>query len=649
VERRTRYIDRALQLDANLGEAHVARASMLENARDLNGAEQAYQQRRAPCRNWKLPVPYLSMRPSAVRPPGIPMRTFSCRSVHRHSLLPLAGCLAAALAIAPATADAQRPLEHYDAWRNIWIRSGLLPGLHARASVRHAGPAKARAGRVRPVDNCNDSGPGSLRDAVAEAASGDTVDLSQLRCSTITLTGGAIVAVIDDLRLRGRARNPTTIDGNLADRVIYHAGSGTLALSGLTIAHGRATADQAVYGGCVFSYGSVALDHATVTGCSVESAHGKAYGGGVFAYRHLSAAYSTLTANHAQGVLPAIGGAFFAYRSATLAHATVSGNSSAAQSQGYGCDASGGGIFVIGDLDMSDSAISGNTVTATSSDIYYGSATTTANEAGGFVTGTARVSRSTINGNVAQAINTAADAYYSALVGSYGGGLRANSLDVVASTISGNSTAAVATNPLGLGIEVSRGGGLTTWGPYGTVSLVNSTVSGNASSRSNSAAATYGFAGGGGIFTSGDALVLRNSTVAFNTAEFAGGVYQYSLADIRLDSTIVAGNAGGGGGFSGNAGADLGTYMVQAIGGANSLVVDANLNAQLPGDTLSADPQLGPLADNGGPTPTHALSFGSPAIDGGNNVAGLKFDQRGNGHPRLSGAATDIGAFERVQ
>jgi TolB-like protein len=42
-EQRTRYIDRALQLDANLGEAHVARASMLESARDLDGAEQAYQ------------------------------------------------------------------------------------------------------------------------------------------------------------------------------------------------------------------------------------------------------------------------------------------------------------------------------------------------------------------------------------------------------------------------------------------------------------------------------------------------------------------------------------------------------------------------------------------------------------------------------
>ena len=55
---------------------------------------------------------------------------------------------------------------------------------------------------------------------------------------------------------------------------------------------------------------------------------------------------------------------------------------------------------------------------------------------------------------------------------------------------------------------------------------------------------------------------------------------------------------------------------------------------------------LAPLQDNGGPTFTHALLAGSPAIDAGSNPDGLDFDQRGSGHPRVVGASADIGAFE---
>lgn len=66
----------------------------------------------------------------------------------------------------------------------------------------------------------------------------------------------------------------------------------------------------------------------------------------------------------------------------------------------------------------------------------------------------------------------------------------------------------------------------------------------------------------------------------------------------------------------------------------------------VPADTISFDPQLGPLANNGGPTPTHALSSGSSAADMGNNAAGLDYDQRGQGFPRVKGAHADIGAYE---
>jgi len=62
------------------------------------------------------------------------------------------------------------------------------------------------------------------------------------------------------------------------------------------------------------------------------------------------------------------------------------------------------------------------------------------------------------------------------------------------------------------------------------------------------------------------------------------------------------------------------------------------------GNLLGADPELGPLQNNGGPTYTHALLPGSPAIDAGTNVGAPRTDQRGVSRPQ--GASTDIGAFE---
>jgi hypothetical protein len=61
---------------------------------------------------------------------------------------------------------------------------------------------------------------------------------------------------------------------------------------------------------------------------------------------------------------------------------------------------------------------------------------------------------------------------------------------------------------------------------------------------------------------------------------------------------------------------------------------------------MLTDPLLGSLSSNGGPTSTHALSPLSAAINTGNNSAGVSWDQRGSGYPRVIGAGPDIGAFE---
>ena len=78
------------------------------------------------------------------------------------------------------------------------------------------------------------------------------------------------------------------------------------------------------------------------------------------------------------------------------------------------------------------------------------------------------------------------------------------------------------------------------------------------------------------------------------------------------------------------------------IAGANNLI-EAFPNASVPADTISADPTLGPLQDNGGPTRTHALLPDSPAIDKGGGTS-LSFDHVGS--PRVIGGKADIGAFE---
>ena len=222
---------------------------------------------------------------------------------------------------------------------------------------------------------------------------------------------------------------------------------------------------------------------------------------------------------------------------------------------------------------------------------------------GVFVAGALAMTSSTISDN--------------AVVTDYGtaGGVVAlfGGVTISSSTISGNSA------PIGAGIYVY----------YETARIGNSTISGNTATQA-----------GGGIAVAYGTLELDNSTVTSNTAATGGGLAFLNPLSADLQSTILAANIATDGA---SAGADIdgaGTTLT----GANNLVTGSN--AALPADTLSADPQLLPLADNGGPTRTHALAATSPAIDAGNNDGLHEFDQRGSGYARTNGIATDIGAFE---
>jgi hypothetical protein len=72
---------------------------------------------------------------------------------------------------------------------------------------------------------------------------------------------------------------------------------------------------------------------------------------------------------------------------------------------------------------------------------------------------------------------------------------------------------------------------------------------------------------------------------------------------------------------------------VSLVSGGHNLVQDASCNP-VQTDQITDDAMIGPLADNGGPTLTHALLAGSPAIDAGDDLACLATDQRGIARPQ---------------
>jgi CSLREA domain-containing protein len=193
----------------------------------------------------------------------------------------------------------------------------------------------------------------------------------------------------------------------------------------------------------------------------------------------------------------------------------------------------------------------------------------------------------------------------------------------------------------------------------GVVTVTNSTVSGNSGSA------------GGGISVTGGLLFLTNSTLSGNNATTGGGlsVDSDSFAELKY-VTITANTAGTYGGIR-SAGATTRPVLLDSIvGGNTSTHTPGNCDALVDsdgsnlsdtsdcfvaspgnGDLVSPTLGLGPLADNGGPTMTHALHYDSPAVDGvpgsPSDCAAPVTDQRGVPRPQVGGnSRCDTGAFE---
>lgn len=222
----------------------------------------------------------------------------------------------------------------------------------------------------------------------------------------------------------------------------------------------------------------------------------------------------------------------------------------------------------------------------------------------------------------------------------YGGGLDVFDTTTViqTSTFSGNYASATA----------SKGGGAIRFAGVETgltASIDNTTISENGANDN-----------GGGIFIDSGStisLTIRSSTITKNISDLdesgagAGGGIARAGGTVSLVSTIVAQNTDNSG-----VAPDIVNSTAASLTASNSLISDKT-GAEFTGEnnivgTASApiDARLAPLADNGGPTKTHALLSGSAAINTGSNPSSSSTDQRGSGFSRIVGDRADIGAFE---
>jgi CSLREA domain-containing protein len=229
----------------------------------------------------------------------------------------------------------------------------------------------------------------------------------------------------------------------------------------------------------------------------------------------------------------------------------------------------------------------------------------------------------------------------------FGGGIRNfGTLTVINSTIRNNfagdtgggiyndGTATIINSSISNNSNNQEGGGGIFNALGSTVTIINSTISNNS---------VGGSGVGGGIYNAGTVTII-NSTISNNSAYFGGGINN-SGGTVNARNTIIANN-------SGNPGPDFsGTLNSQGYNliGNNS---GTNIIGTTTGNILNQDPKLAPLGDYGGPTQTHALLPGSPALNAGSNS--LATDQNGNplatdqrGVTRIAGGTVDIGAFEQ--
>jgi hypothetical protein len=460
----------------------------------------------------------------------------------------------------------------------------------------------ARASTIT-VTNTNDSGPGSLRQALRVANDGDTITFAVT--GTITLTSGGL-PVSKNLAIVGPGVEQLSIDGNQALLVLGVFPEKTAAISGLTIRNAQSG---------IWNFGTLAIRNCVLSGNS----RGGMYNAGI-----LSASNCVISGNSGGGlnndhaILGVSDCIITANSYSGIYNYNSHGPSSSVQRGNDRRDAKNIYGPFPGDVTIANTIISDNSEHGVYNDGGYvtilnskltGNSAGQASEGGGISIGSFKtpggvtVINSTISGNSASGGG-------GGIAISYGG------VTLVNSTISGNSA-----GETGGGIGNSNGG----------VEVTNSTISGNSAGKI-----------GGGIASSGG-VHLTNSTISGNSAGSAGGIYyvqgQYPYTN-EISNTIF--NAGALGENIVNNGATVTSHGYNLSSDNGGGVLNG------PGDQINTDPLLGPLRDHGGPTLTHMPMRGSPAIDAGDPsfTPPPDHDQRGACFLRVFGPRIDVGSVE---
>jgi hypothetical protein len=446
----------------------------------------------------------------------------------------------------------------------------------------------APASAAITVANTNDSGPGSLRQAIADAAPGETIVVP---AGTYTLTSEELLT-LKPLTLTGAGSGATVVRGAGNFRLFTMAGAGAVTISGMTFRDATLSGPTANGAGLLAVGTDLTLTDVVVTGNVVNADGGPGEKGGT---------------SGPAGVLVSTG-------RLNLIDSSVVGNRATAVggNGGEGGRAEAAGVLVVGSMQIVNSTIADNV-----SDARGGQGPANAAQVGGkaesagllAVQNTAAPSailNSTISGNVADA---------SGGPGAKGGSASSAGLLQVSNMgpllVAGTTIAANIARAPGVGLGKAETGGALLVG-NSQITVSGTTIASNAV---EAPAAESG------------------NLLAVNNVSFADSIVSGGVASAGTENCVVAG--------------------VTSLGFNIDSLDQCGFHA--PGDKVNTDPQLGPLAFNGGPTRTMMPAFTSPAIDQGASF-GMITDQRGVVRPidlpTIPNAAapgadgSDIGAVE---
>lgn len=490
------------------------------------------------------------------------------------------------------------------------------------ALVFLAGFTPAKALKI-PVVSALDNVTGSLRLAVSAASPGDTISFDLALDGVPVVLAGSEVIIDKSLTIVGNGSVNTMISANNLSRIFNVSSGASVVIQDLMLMNGSSSS---LGGAILCNSAELVLSNTVITNSTASGAAATEGGGGIANVGgNITIIDSEISNNTASGMSGSGGGILnLSDGTLTVTNSTITGNTAMRAGGGIednsgestvvtlvdvtlsdnttgSAPGNGGGVHITGpgDMDITGGMVTGNTAAAEGGGLWNGA-------------GLMTVTNVMIDGNTAMGNS-----------GDQGGGGVFNAggtIEVMTSTISNN-----------MSTNMSNGGGLHN-DASGMVTLTLSTISGNSTSSN-----------GGGIANNGT-LIIEASTIANNAAMMMGGGCVQLEAGNSADfsSSIVAANSADGTGQD-VAGMGMMTSSGYNLIGEDDTDVFTGLMTDIVGGAgMPFVPNLAPLADNGGMTPTHALICPSPAIDAGapdNNMP----DQTG---AMVFGMQRDIGAFE---